>query len=58
MHLRISLGVTGPTRSVDFCAESTIINSMSGVDDSGSQQLLQEVLSQPLHSLGFLIGHH
>lgn len=31
---------------------------MSGVNDSGSQRMVQEVLSQAVHSFSFLIAHH
>lgn len=48
--LNISLTAIGPLRSFYFSVETTVINTTSGVNDSGSQRLLQEVLSQAVHS--------
>lgn len=48
--LNISLTVIGLLQSFYFSVETTVINTMSGVTDSGSQRLLQEVLSQAVHS--------
>lgn len=48
--LNISLTVIGPLQSFYFSVETTVINTTSGVNDSGSQRLLEEVLSHAVHS--------
>lgn len=46
------------TQSFNCCVETTVFDTRSGVRDSDSQWLEQEVLNQAVHSFSFLIGHH